>query len=66
MKTGTLLAYHPQKWNPHEKTWIGIILEYHPEISPNISWIKILWEDGKLDEIHCGYKGFEKNWKIIS
>jgi len=66
VKPGTLLTYHPRKWNPEKRTWIGTLLEYHPASSPNISWIRILWEDGKVDEVHWGYKGSEKEWEIIS
>ena len=66
MKPGTLLAYHPLKWNPDRRTWIGTLLEYHPASSPNISWIRILWEDGKVDDVSWGYKDSEKEWEIIS
>ena len=66
MKPGTLLAYHPRKWNPDRRTWIGTLLEYHPASSPNISWIRILWEDGKVDDVSWGYKDSEKEWEIIS
>ena len=65
MKCGTLLAYHPLKWNSENRTWIGILLEHHPACSPNIAWIRILWEDGKVDEVNWGVTGYEKEWMII-
>ena len=66
MKPGTLLKYHPRKWNPENRTWIGTLLEHHPSSSPNVSWIRILWEDGKVDEVTWEYKGYEREWEILS
>lgn len=66
MKPGTLLAYHPHKWNPENRTWFGILLEYHPASSPNIAWIRILWDEGKVDEVNWGYTGYERDWEILS
>ena len=66
MKLGTLLAYHPHKWNPENRTWIGILLEHHPVCSPNVPWIRILWEDGKVEERNWGYTGYTRDWEILS
>ncbi len=66
MKPGTLLSYRPRKWNPENRTWIGILLEYHPACSPNIAWIRILWDEGKVDEVNWGYTGYTRDWEILS
>lgn len=66
MKPGTFLKYYPSKYNSMKKSWLGVLLEHHPACSPNIAWIRILWEDGREDEIHWGYAGYERDWEILS
>lgn len=65
-KPGTLLAFHPLKWNPENKTWIGILLAHHPRTPSHIAWNQILWENGDVDELYSDYMDSEKEWKIIS
>ena len=60
MKPGTLLKYYPSRYNSMKESWLGVLLEYHPSSSPNVSWIRILWEDGKVDEVNWGYTDLAK------
>lgn len=62
MKPGTLLKYHPST----KESWLGVLLEYHPPRSPDIAWVRILWENGRESESYWGYKNYEKEWEILS
>lgn len=70
MKIGTLLKYlYAPKFKNlsiKKKALYCILLEHVPPYPPSSEYIRVLWENGLVEERDWGYIGFSKEWDVLT